>query len=62
MNRHVSEPGWPDEANRNPERIWLDHVYHLYEIIDELRRRHPNVAFDYPEWLALPPVLATQVI
>jgi alpha-galactosidase len=46
MNRHVSEPGWPDEANRNPERIWLDHVYHLYEIIDELRRRHPQVAFE----------------
>jgi alpha-galactosidase len=46
MNRHVSEPGWPDEANRNPERIWLDHVYHLYQIIDELRRRHPGVAFE----------------
>ena len=46
MNRHVSEPGWPDEANRNPERIWLDHVYHLYEIIDELRRRHSQVVFE----------------
>jgi alpha-galactosidase len=46
MNRHVSEPGWPDEANRNPERIWLDHVYHLYQIIDELRRRHPGVEFE----------------
>ncbi|HXX78788.1 MAG TPA: alpha-galactosidase, partial [Ktedonobacteraceae bacterium] len=46
MNRHVSEPGWPDEANRNPERIWLDHVYHLYRIIDELRRRHPRVMFE----------------
>lgn len=46
MNRYFSEPGWPDEAGRNPERIWLDHVRHLYEVIDEVRRRHPKVAFE----------------
>src|SRR5947209_174382 len=46
MNRHFSEPGWPEEADRNPERIWLDHVRNLYWIFDELRRRHPNVAFE----------------
>ena len=46
MNRHFSEPGWPDEADRNPERIWLDHVRNLYWIIDELRSRHPQVAFE----------------
>ncbi|HEX6483227.1 MAG TPA: alpha-galactosidase [Ktedonobacteraceae bacterium] len=46
MNRYFSEPGWPDEAGRNPERIWLDHVRNLYGIIDELRRRHPKVAFE----------------
>jgi alpha-galactosidase len=46
MNRYFSEPGWPDEAERNPERVWLDHVRNLYWIIDELRRRHPNVAFE----------------
>ncbi|MGZ3583739.1 MAG: alpha-galactosidase [Ktedonobacterales bacterium] len=46
MNRFISEPGWPDEVGRNPERIWLDHVRNLYWIFDELRRRHPNVAFE----------------
>jgi alpha-galactosidase len=46
MNRNVSESGWPDEVGRNPERIWLDHVRNLYWVIDELRRRHPNVAFE----------------
>ncbi len=46
MNRHFSEPGWPDEADRNPERVWLDHVRNLYGIIDELRLRHPRVAFE----------------
>jgi alpha-galactosidase len=46
MNRSFSEPGWPDEVGRNPERVWLDHVRNLYWILDELRRRHPNVAFE----------------
>jgi alpha-galactosidase len=46
MNRHFSEPGWPDEFGRNPERVWLAHVRNLYWVIDELRRRHPHVAFE----------------
>lgn len=46
MNRSFSEPGWPDEADRNPERIWLEHVRNLYWILDELRLRHPQVAFE----------------
>jgi alpha-galactosidase len=46
LNRSFSEPGWPDEAGQNPERVWLDHVRNLYWVIDELRRRHPNVAFE----------------
>ncbi len=46
MNRYFSEPGWPDESERNPQRIWLDHVRNLYWVIDELRRRHPQVAFE----------------
>jgi alpha-galactosidase len=46
MNRPFSEPGWPEEADKNPRRIWLDHVRNLYHILDELRQRHPNVAFE----------------
>ncbi len=46
LNRYVSEPGWPDEVGHNPERVWLDHVRNLYWVIDELRRRHPGVAFE----------------
>jgi len=46
MNRYFSEPGWPDEVGRNRERVWLDHVRNLYRIIDELRCRHPHVAFE----------------
>ena len=46
MNRHFTEPGWPEEVGKNPRRIWIDHVRNLYWILDELRRRHPNVAFE----------------
>ncbi len=46
LNRAFSEPGWPDEEGRNPERVWLDHVLNLYWVLDELRRKHPNVAFE----------------
>jgi alpha-galactosidase len=46
MNRSISEPGWPDQAGNNPERVWIDHVRNLYGVIDELRRRHPQVAFE----------------
>jgi alpha-galactosidase len=46
MNRSISEPGWAEEAGRNPERVWLDHVRNLYWVIDELRSCHPHVAFE----------------
>jgi alpha-galactosidase len=46
MNRSFSEPGWPAEAGRNPERIWVEHVRNLYAILDELRAAHPGVDFE----------------
>ena len=46
MNRPFSEPGWPGEAGRNPERIWVEHVRSLYAILDGLRAAHPGVDFE----------------
>lgn len=46
MNRHLSEPGWPEMVGRNPERAWVEYVGHLYEILDRLRAAHPQVAFE----------------
>jgi len=46
MNRHFSEPGWPEMAGDNPERAWVDHVRNLYDVIDRLRAAHPGVAFE----------------
>ncbi len=45
MNRHLSEPGWPDER-QNPERVWLDYTRNLYTVLDRLRAAHPNVDFE----------------
>jgi alpha-galactosidase len=46
MNRPFSEPGWPAEAGRNPERIWVEHVRSLYAILDALRAAHPATEFE----------------
>ena len=46
MNRPFSEPGWPAQAGRDPERIWTDHVRSLYTVIDRLRAAHPGVDFE----------------
>jgi len=46
MNRHFSEPGWPDQVGANPERAWIDHTLHLYEILDRLRADHPGLEIE----------------
>jgi alpha-galactosidase len=46
MNRPFSEPGWPAEAGRYPERAWVEHVRTLYALIDALRAAHPGVDFE----------------
>jgi alpha-galactosidase len=46
MNRHLSEPGWPEMVGSNPERAWVDYVRNLYDILDRLRAAHPLVAFE----------------
>jgi alpha-galactosidase len=46
MNRAFSEPGWPARADRDPERVWTDHVRSLYAIIDGLRAAHRGVEFE----------------
>src|SRR5579875_440169 len=46
MNRHFSEPGWPDEVGRNPERAWVEHTANLYRVLDRLRSAHPGVDFE----------------
>ncbi|WP_404476407.1 alpha-galactosidase [Novosphingobium sp. BL-52-GroH] len=45
-NRTWSEPGWPERAAGDQQRIYVDYVRNLYFILAELRRRHPGVEFE----------------
>ncbi len=46
MNRHFSEPGWPDAPTGRDREIWVRHTRGLYEIFRTLRERHPDVLFE----------------
>jgi len=46
LNRHFSEPGWPQVAPAEQRKIWVSHVNHVYEIIDRLRARHPKLEIE----------------
>lgn len=45
-NRNWSEPGWPDADVADQQTIYVAYVRNLYWIIDELRKRHPNVEIE----------------
>lgn len=45
-NRVWSEPGWPERAPDEQQALYVDYVRNLYWIIDELRRRHPQLEIE----------------
>jgi alpha-galactosidase len=46
MNRTFSEPGWPEQAPSDERKLWVKYVVNLYEIIDRLRAKHPNLEIE----------------
>jgi alpha-galactosidase len=46
MNRPFSEPGWPEAAPADQRKIWVRYVLNLYEILDRLRAKHPNLEIE----------------
>jgi alpha-galactosidase len=46
MNRHFSEPGWPEVPVQQQKEIWVKYVQNVYEIIDRLRARHPQLEIE----------------
>src|ERR1035441_2958874 len=46
MNRTFSEPGWPEVAPADQRKLWVEYVRNLYEIIDRLRARHPQLEIE----------------
>jgi len=49
MNRHISEPGWPEAPVAEQKQIWVKYVTNLYELLDRLRAKHPSVEFETSE-------------
>ena len=46
MNRPLSEPGWPEAPRERQREVWVRHTRGVYEILERLRQRHPEVAFE----------------
>ncbi|HEV2485939.1 MAG TPA: alpha-galactosidase [Terracidiphilus sp.] len=45
-NRNWSEPGWDQIPPAEQKRVYVDYMRNLYEILAELRRRHPKVEIE----------------
>jgi alpha-galactosidase len=45
-NRNWSEPGWPEAQLPDQKKIWVRYVQNLYEIIDRLRSKHPQLEIE----------------
>jgi alpha-galactosidase len=46
MNRHFTEPGWPEAPLADQKKIWVKYVNNVYEVIDRLRARHPKLEIE----------------
>jgi len=46
MNRHFSEPGWPEARVAEQKKIWVRYVNNVYEIIDRLRAKYPRLEIE----------------
>lgn len=46
MNRHFSEPGWPDAPAGRDREIWVRHTWAVYDLLQRLRTAHPHVIFE----------------
>jgi alpha-galactosidase len=46
MNRIFSEPGWPELGTDSQRELWVKYVWNYYEIMDRLRKNHPNLEIE----------------
>jgi alpha-galactosidase len=46
MNRSFTEPGWPEAGAADEQKLWVEYVRNLYDIIDRLRARHPKLEIE----------------
>lgn len=45
-NRNFAEPGWPEEPIAKQKEIWVQYTRNVYEIIDRLRAKHPQLEIE----------------
>jgi len=45
LNRSISEPGYPDAVPEHMREVWINHTRAIYDIVDRLKTRHPQVIF-----------------
>jgi alpha-galactosidase len=46
MNRIFAEPGWPEAGNEAQREMWVKYVWNYYEIMDRLRKNHPELEIE----------------
>lgn len=46
MNRTFAEPGWPELAPDEQKELWVKYVRNLYDIMERLRAKHPNLEIE----------------
>lgn len=46
MNRHFSEPGWPEAPLPEQKEIWVKYVWNVYDIMERLRAKHPGLEIE----------------
>jgi alpha-galactosidase len=45
-NRSWSHPGWPAVAPEDQKKVYVDFIRNFYSILEELRKKHPNVEIE----------------
>ncbi len=46
MNRTFAEPGWPEVPVEQQKELWVKYVWNYYDILKQLRQKHPNVEIE----------------
>jgi alpha-galactosidase len=46
MNRIFAEPGWPEVSSGEQRELWVKYVWNYYEIMDRLRKKHPDLEIE----------------
>jgi alpha-galactosidase len=46
MNRHITEPGWPEMPKDEQKKIYVQYVNNVYEVFSHLRSKYPKLEIE----------------